>query len=85
MAKIYLKKIIGFMIHSTSFSSGKKRIELWTEVHDILQEAVIKTSPKTKKCRKAKCLSEEALQIMERREAKGKGEMERYSKLSSKE
>ena len=49
--------------------------ELWTEVHDIGQEAVIKTIPKKKKCKKAKWLSEEALQIAEkRREAKGKGE-----------
>ena len=47
--------------------------ELWTEVHDIVQEAVIKTIPKKKKCRKAKWLSEEALQIAEkRREAKAK-------------
>ena len=45
--------------------------ELWTEVHDIVQEAVIKTIPKKKKCKKAKWLSEEALQIaMKRREAK---------------
>ena len=52
--------------------------ELWTEVRDILQEAVIKTIPKKKKCKKAKWLSEEALQIPEkRREAKGKGEKER--------
>ena len=52
--------------------------ELWTEVHDIVQETVIKTIPK-KKCKKAKCLSEEALQIAEkRREAKGKGEKEIY-------
>ena len=48
--------------------------ELWTEVHDILQDAVIKTIPKKKKCKKAKWLPEEALQIAEkRREAKGKG------------
>ena len=54
--------------------------ELWTEVHDIVQEAVIKTSPKKKKCKKAKWLSEEALQMAEkRREAKGKGEKERYT------
>ena len=47
--------------------------ELWTEVHDIVQEAVIKTIPKKKKCKKAKWLSEEALQIaVKRREAKGK-------------
>ena len=49
--------------------------ELWMEVHDIVQEAVIKTIPKKKKCKKTKWLSEEALQITEkRREAKGKGE-----------
>ena len=49
--------------------------ELWTEVHDIVQEAVIKTIPKKKKCKKAKWLSEEALQIVEkRRDAKGKEE-----------
>ena len=47
--------------------------ELWTEVHDIVQEAVIKTVPKKKKCKKTKWLSEEALQIAEKgREAKGK-------------
>ena len=49
--------------------------ELWTEVHDIVQEAVIKTIPKKKKCKKAKWLPEEALQIAEkRREEKGKVE-----------
>ena len=42
--------------------------ELWTEVHDIVQEAVIKTLPKKKKCKKAKWLSEEALQIAEKKE-----------------
>ena len=53
--------------------------ELWTEVHDIVQEVVIKTIPKRKKCKKAKWLSEEALKIaVKRREAKGKGEKERY-------
>ena len=52
--------------------------ELWTEVRDIVQEAVIKSIPKEKKCRKAKWLSEEALQIAEnRRDVKGKGEKER--------
>jgi len=57
--------------------------ELWTEVPDIVQEAVIKTIPKKKKFKKAKWLSEEALQIAEkRREAKGKGEKERYSHLN---
>ena len=52
--------------------------ELWTEVRDIVQEAVIKTSPKKKKYEKAKWLSDEVLQIAEeRREAEGKGEKER--------
>ena len=59
--------------------------ELWTEVRDTVQEAVIKTIPKKKKCNKAKWLSEEALRIAEkRREAKGKGEKERYSHLNAK-
>ena len=54
--------------------------ELWTEVQDIVQEAVIKTIPKKKKCKKAKWLSEEDLQIaVHRREAKSKGEKERYT------
>ena len=58
--------------------------ELWTEVHDIVQEAGIKTIPKKKKCKKAKWLSEDALQIVEkRREAKGKGEKERYTHLNT--
>ena len=56
--------------------------ELWREVHDIVQEAVIKTIPK--KCKKAKWLSEEVLQIAEKiREAKGKGEKERYTHLNA--
>ena len=58
--------------------------ELWTEVHDIVQETRIKTMPKKKKFKKAKCLSEEALQIAEkRRKAKGKGEKERYTHLNA--
>ena len=58
--------------------------ELWMEVHDIVQEAVIKTIPKKKKCKNAKWLSEAALQIAEkRREAKCKGEKERYTHLSA--
>ena len=57
--------------------------ELWTEFHDIVQEAVITTICKKKKCKKAKWLSEEALQIAEkRREPKGKGEKERYTHLN---
>ena len=58
--------------------------ELWTEVCDIVQNAVIKTIPKKKKCKKAKWLSEEALQIaVKRREGKGKGEKERYTHLNA--
>ena len=58
--------------------------ELWTEVRDIVQEAVIKTSPKKKKCKKAKWLSEEALQIaVKRREEKSKGEKKRYKHLNA--
>ena len=58
--------------------------KLWAEVHDIVQEAVIKTIPKKKKCKKAEWVSEEALQITEkRREAKGKGEKERYTHLNA--
>ena len=57
--------------------------ELWKEVHNSLQEAVIKTILKKKKCKQAKWLSEEALQIAEkRREAKGKGGKERYTHLN---
>ena len=59
--------------------------ELWTEVCDIVQEAVIKTMSKKKKCKRAKWLSEEALQIAEkRREAKGKGEKESYTHFNAK-
>ena len=58
--------------------------ELWTEVHDIVQEAVTKTIPEKKKGNRAKWLSEEALQISEkRREAKSKGEKERYTHLNA--
>ena len=58
--------------------------ELWTEVHDIVQETGIKTIPMKKKCKKAKRLREEDLQIAEkRREAKGKGENERYTHLNA--
>ena len=59
--------------------------ELWMEVHDIVQEIGIKTIRKKKKCKKAKCLPEEALQIaVKRREAKSKGEKERYTHLNAK-
>jgi len=58
--------------------------ELWMEVNDIVQEEVIKTIPKKKKCKKTKWLSEEALQTaMKRREVKGKGEKERYTHLNA--
>ena len=58
--------------------------ELWMEVSDTVQESVIKTIPKKKKCKKAKRLCEEALQIAEkRREVKGKGEKERYTHLNA--
>ena len=58
--------------------------ELWAEVRDIVQEAVIKTIPEEKKCKKAKWLSKEALQMaVKRKEAKGKGEKERYTHLNA--
>ena len=58
--------------------------ELWTEAHDIVQETGIKTIPKEKKCKQAKWLSGEALQIaVKRREAKSKGEKERYKHLNA--
>ena len=59
--------------------------ELWTEVHDFVQETGVKTIPKKKKCKKAKWLSEEPLQIaVKRREVKSKGEKERYTHLNAK-
>ena len=57
--------------------------ELWTEVCDIVQELLIKTSPKKKKCKKAKWLSEEALQIAGKREVEGKGEKESYTHMNA--
>ena len=60
------------------------REELWTESPDVVQEAVIKSIPKKKKCKKAKWLSEEALQIaVKRRDTEGKGEKEKYTHLSA--
>ena len=57
--------------------------ELWTKVSDIVQEAEIKTISKKKKCKEAKCFSDKALQVAEkRREAKGKGEKEKYIHLN---
>ena len=57
--------------------------ELLTEVYDTVQEAMIKTIPKKKQCKKAKWLSEEALQIAVKRRVKGKGEKERYTHLNA--
>ena len=58
--------------------------KLWNEVHDIVQETGIKTIPMEKKCKKAKWLPEEAIQIaVKRREAKSKGEKERYKHLNA--
>ena len=58
--------------------------ELWIQIHDMVQEAVIKIIPKNKKCKKTKWLSKEDLQIAEkRRKAKGKGEKERYTHLNA--
>ena len=63
---------------------GRVPEELWIEVHDIVYEAGIKIIPKKKKCKKSRRLSEKVLQIAEkRREAKGKGEKERYTHLSA--
>ena len=58
--------------------------ELWTDVCDIVKEAMIKTIPKKKNCKKAKWLSEKVLKIpVKRREVKGKGERERYTPLNA--
>ena len=58
--------------------------ELWMEVHDVAQETVVKTTPKKRKFKKANWLSEEALQIAVKREAKSKGDKERYTHLNAK-
>ena len=79
----------GYIVEVTSSSKGLDLIdrvpkELWTEVPDIVQETVIKTIPKKKNHKKTKWLSEEALQMAnQRREAKGKGDKERYTHLNS--
>ena len=75
-----------YTVEVTNRFKGSDRVpeELWTEVHDLIQEAVIKTTPNKKKSKKAKWLSEEALQIAEkRREVKGKVEKERYTHLNA--
>ena len=70
--------------HCKIIRSDTRPKELWMEVHYIVQEAMIMTIPKKKKCTKAKWLSEEALQIAEkRREAQGNGEKERYTYLNA--
>ena len=56
---------------------------VWMEIHNIVQKTVTKTIPKKKKCKKAKWLYEEALQIAEKREIKGKGKGERYTQLNA--
>src|SRR5574337_1123462 len=88
--RFYLNKIpYNYTMEVTNRFKGLDLIdrvpeELWTEVCDIIQEAVIKTIPKKNKCKKAKWLSEEALQIAEeRKEAKSKGEKERYTHLNA--
>ena len=71
-------------LNYTSVISDRVPEELCTEVHDIVQEAGMKTIPKKKKCKNAKWLSEETLQIAEkRRDAKDKGEKERYTQLNA--
>ena len=92
--KIFLYSLSVYSCHLILLSSASVRFqgissdrvleELWLDVRDIVHEAVIKTIPKKKNCKKAKWLSEEALQIAEkRREAKGKGEKERYTCLNA--
>ena len=67
----------------TSVPEDRVPEELWIEIQDIVQETVIKAIPKKKKCKRAKWLSEEALHIAEKREAKGKGEKERCTHLNA--
>ena len=75
---------IGILVLTVLDLIDREPDELWTEVHDIVQETGIKTIPMEKKCKKAKRLSEEALQIaVKRREAKSKGEKENYSHLNA--
>ena len=85
MIQIKFLKIIytGSEKQISGIRSDRVPEELWTEVCDIVQEPGIKNIPKKKKFKKAKWLSEEALQIAEKREAKGKGEKERYTHLNA--
>ena len=71
-------------MHLLAIIVGTAPDELWTEVHDVVQETGIKTIPMEKKCKKEKLLSEEALQIaVKRKEVKSKGEKERYKHLNA--
>ena len=73
-----------YTVEVTNRFKGLDLIEVWMKVHDIIKETVIKTIPKKKKCKKAKWLSEEALQIAEkRRKSKSKGEKERSTHLNA--
>ena len=72
-----------YTVEVTNRFKGLDLIEVWMKVHDIIKETVIKTIPKKKKCKKAKWLSEEALQIAEKRKVKSKGEKERYTYLNA--
>ena len=84
MLKISAELILGGLCFQNQAILFNEPEELWMEIRDIVQEAVIKTMPKKKKSKKAKWLYEEAFQIPEeRREAKGKGEMERYTHLNA--
>ena len=85
-----IKSLYNYTVEVTNRFKGLDLVdripeELWTEVSDIVQEAVIKTIPKKKKCKMAKLLSEKALQIAEKRkEAKSKGQKEQYTPLNAK-
>ena len=79
-----MTKIQGIRSDRQTIKSSSQPEGLWVEVCNVVQEAVIKTIPQKKKCKKAKWSSEEALQIAEkRREVKGKGEKERYTHLNA--
>ena len=87
------EKIVNLLLYTVEVTNRFKGLdlidrvteELWMEICNTVQKAVIKTIPKRNKCKKAKWLSEEALQtVMKRREAKGKGEKERYIDLNEK-
>ena len=84
LGRITMNKASGGDEQIQRIRSDRLPEELWTEVHNIVQQAVIKTIPKREKCKKAKWLSEEALQIVEeRREVKDMGEREEYAQLNA--